>query len=188
MLNYRVTAGLPVLALVLMTLGAAMPAAAGDTDACDPTVAADQRIRGCNALIQSGDLGGNDLADAYIARGDAYAEISEHARALADFDEAIRLGEEQVKANDDGEARRALANAYYKRGGFHVWRKADFSRGIADLDQAIRLDPDLIAAYKARGWAHQASGDYERANVDYEEASRRYVEDCPLSMKALHPS
>jgi Tfp pilus assembly protein PilF len=69
-----------------------------------------------------------------------------------------------------------------------VWRRADVARGIADLDEAIRLDPDLAAACRARGWAYQAGGDHDRANVDYEEAMRRYVDDCPLSLKALHSS
>jgi len=195
MLHIRSTTLWLLLTATLLMLSLSTPAAAGNaagSAACDPKAEAELRIRGCSDLIQSGGLAGNDLADAYIARGDAYAEASDHARAIADYDAAIRLGEElaaRVEAgSDDGEARRDLANAYYKRGSFHVWRRGDFARGIADLDRAIGLDRDLVAAYKARGWAYQANGDYDRANVDYEEAIQRYVDDCPLSLKALHPS
>jgi tetratricopeptide (TPR) repeat protein len=176
---------------ILLIFGAAIPAAADGGAACDPKVAPELRIRGCNDLIRSGGLADNDLAEAYITRGGAYAETSDHARALADFDEAVRLGEERAtieSGSDDPDARRDLANAYHERGSFHVWRQADFDRGIADLDKAITLDPDLTAAYSARGWAYQASGDFERGNIDYEEAIRRNVDACPLSTPALHPS
>jgi tetratricopeptide (TPR) repeat protein len=195
MCHVRSTTWWLLLTAMLLMVGMATPAAAGNADgsaACDPTAAPELRIRGCSDLIRSGDVVGNALADAYITRGDAYAETSDHAGAIADYDAAIGLGEERAARvgadGDDRDARRDLANAYYKRGSFHVWRNADFARGIADLDQAIRLDPDLVDAYKARGWAYQASGDYDRANIDYEEAVQRYVDDCPLSMKALHPS
>jgi hypothetical protein len=165
---------------VLLIIGMATPAAGGGS-ACEATAAPDVRMSGCTALIQSGRLDGRGLAEAYITRGDAFAEASDHARALADYDAAVRFAGEPTETDtSETTARRDLANAYYKRGSFHVWRRADFGRGIADLDKAIAIDPDLTDAYKARGWAYQASGDYDRANVDYEEAIRRFVDDCPL--------
>jgi len=180
-----------VVAAILLVLGAATPAAAEDGAACDPKAAPAARIGGCSDLIRSGGLTSTDLAEAHITRGGAYAETSDFTRALADYDAAIRLAEKEAKveaARDNPDARRNLANAYHKRGSFHVWRRADFKRGISDLDKAIALDPDLTAAYSARGWAYQASGNSDRANVDYEEAIRRNVDACPLSGQALHPS
>lgn len=182
-----------VVAAVGLALGAATPAAADRASgaACDPKAAPELRISGCGALIRSGGLTGNDLAEAYITRGGAYAETSDLARALADYDAAIGIAEEEAKVGagrDKPGTRHNLANAYYKRGSFHVWRRAEFKRGIADLDRAIELDPDLTAAYSARGWAYLASGDGDRADVDYEEAIRRNVDTCPLSSPALHPS
>lgn len=185
----RTTIGLAVAAWVLCAFGAAAPAARADEAGCNAKTAPEQRISSCGDLIRSGDLSASALADAHIMRGNAYAETSDHARALADYDQAIRLGELRLERNgNDDEARRALAKAYFERGSFHVWRKADFERGIADLDTAIGLDSNLTAAYSARGWAYQASGDFDRANVDYEEAIRRNVDACPLSMPALHPA
>ena len=55
------------------------------------------------SAIQSGDLIGPDLAIAYYERGNAYANLGDLARAIADYDEALRLDPE-------------LAGAYNNRG------------------------------------------------------------------------
>jgi len=50
------------------------------------------QINGCTAALQSGRLSGKDLASAFNNRGNAYNDKNDYDRAIADFDQAIRLG------------------------------------------------------------------------------------------------
>ena len=62
----------------------------------------------------------------------------EYARAIKDFDEAIRL------RGDD---------AIYVRGrGWAYYRKGEYDRAIDDLDQAIRLNPDDAITLNSKAW------------------------------------
>ena len=64
-------------------------------------------------------------------------EPGRYDKAIADYDEAIRLN-----PND--------ASAYYERG--QAWHsKDDLDKAIADYDEAIRLDPRHARAYTIRG-------------------------------------
>jgi tetratricopeptide (TPR) repeat protein len=58
----------------------------------------DLRIRGCTAAIQSDKWRGEDLAWAYNNRGNAYKDKGEVDRAIADYDQALRLDPKYVKA------------------------------------------------------------------------------------------
>ena len=51
----------------------------------------DQQINGCTTAIQSGRRSGQDLAWAFTTRGNAYRTGGDLDRAIADYDEAIRL-------------------------------------------------------------------------------------------------
>ena len=63
--------------------------------------------------------------------------MQEYDRAIADYDEAIRL---------DPESRHGLQQPRL------VWRRKQRARrGLADYNEAIRLDPKLIGAYFNRG-------------------------------------
>jgi tetratricopeptide (TPR) repeat protein len=79
-------------------------------------------------------------------------------RAIADYDQAIRLD-----SND--------AHAYNRRGIAYA-NKKDYDRAIADYSQAIQLDPEFVAAYSNRGNAYKNKGDYDRAFADYDQAIR----------------
>ena len=79
-------------------------------------------------------------------------------KAIADYDEAIRL-----KPRD--------AQAHYHR-GLAYYRSGDDVRAIADYDAAIHLDPAYSAAYDGRGNAHDRQGDPARAKADHEQAAR----------------
>jgi tetratricopeptide (TPR) repeat protein/tRNA A-37 threonylcarbamoyl transferase component Bud32 len=128
----------------------------------------------------------------YIARGKAHFNRGEHARAIADFDAAVRLDPKNVKAYFNrgytyrkmGAYSRAiadfdaairldpgLAKAYYNRGNAHHAR-GDYARAIADFGEAIRLDPNNAQAYNNRGYAHASRREYDRAVADYGEAIR----------------
>jgi len=82
----------------------------------------------------------------------------DHAAAIRDLDEAIRLEPEYAAGY------RMRAVAYRQKG--------DYDRAIRDFDEAIRLKPDYAEAYGARGEAYRQKGDYDRAIRDLDEAIR----------------
>ena len=99
--------------------------------------------------------------------------LGERDRAIADYDEAVRLDPRMAAAyaasarlrDENGERDRAIrdydmalrldpkqVSLYYDRG--NVRREAGDSLGaLADYDQAVALDPKGASTYFARGWA-----------------------------------
>jgi lipoprotein NlpI len=127
--------------------------AASDTEICEAS--GEGQIATCTRLIESGGYRGTDLARAYFNRGVALQAKGETDRAIADYDEAIRLNPKSAGAyNNRGHAQRA---------------KGDNDRAIADFDQAIRLDPSNLGAYIGRALAWRAKGDNDRAIADYDQ-------------------
>jgi tetratricopeptide (TPR) repeat protein len=135
---------------------------------------------------------GNPRAPNYNNRGVIWKAKGEYDRAIADFDEAIRL--EPGKATywnnrgsawaDEKQYDRAIADfdvaiglapedavAYFNRGNAR-YRKKEYDRAIADYGEAIRLDPELAAAYGNRGDAWKGKKEYDRVIADYGEAIR----------------
>jgi tetratricopeptide (TPR) repeat protein len=97
-------------------------------------------------------------APAYVYRGWVYAGKRQYNRAIADFDQAIRL----VPAAPVGYNARGLAYS----------EKGEYDRAIADFDQAIRLNPNDIASFNNRGFAYIDKGEYDRAIADFEQELR----------------
>ena len=83
---------------------------------------------------------------------------SDDDRAIADFNEGIRLDPKN-------------AAAFNNRGLAHM-SKSDNDRAFADFNEAIRLNPNFAAAFIDRGVAYARKGDNNRAIVDYNEAIR----------------
>ncbi|MFB0535167.1 MAG: tetratricopeptide repeat protein [Anaerolineae bacterium] len=96
-----------------------------------------------------------DQSTVYFYRGLAYYCKGDYDRAIADYDQTIRL-----QPNCDACAYNNRGNAYADKG--------DLDRAIADYDQAIQLQPDLAAAYNNRGTAYGQKGDYDRAIADFD--------------------
>ena len=153
---------------------------------------ADQRISGCSSLIQSGRVSGQNLAVVYHSRGLAYYDKGDDDRAIADYNEAIRLDPNFAYAyssrglayDHKGDLGRAdpdynqairldpkFAQAYFNRGNAY-YQKGDDDRAIADYNEAIRLDSKHAYAYNNRGTAYDRQGDDDRAIADYNEAIR----------------
>jgi tetratricopeptide (TPR) repeat protein len=137
-------------------------------------------------------------ASAYYNRGNAWSRKGDYDRAIADFNEAIRLDPQDASAyynrgnawSKKGEHDRAIADfteairfdarkaeAYYNRG--LAWsRKGDNDRAIADYNDAIQADPKYALAYNNRGNAWHRTGDDDKAIADYDEAIRLNPQDA----------
>ena len=129
-------------------------------------------------------------AKKYFESGEEHFNNSDNDRAIADYDQAIRLDPEYAEAySNRGVAYaskrdydRAIADydqairldpkdaaAYYNRSLIYS-EKRDYDRAITDCDQAIRLAPKFTFAYNVRGVAYSDKGDYDRAIADYDRA------------------
>ena len=147
-------------AMLFLTTGSAQ---ADMEDDCVQTDDPDLRIGGCTVAIQSGQWAGENLAKAYNNRGHAYNILGQYTRAIADYDQALRLA-----PND--------AIAYNGR-GFTYHKFGQFSRAIEDYNRALQLNPDYVLAYNNRGIAYERLGEFDKAVQDWESAMR--IEGSP---------
>lgn len=109
-------------------------------------------VAGCNETVKL-ELGG---ADGYIGRGDAYAETSEYAKAIADYTKAIELDPRQELA-------------YFNR-AYAYGETGDYDMAIADYSKAIELAPADAQAYYNRGLDYLNKGEVPQAVSDLEKA------------------
>ena len=95
----------------------------------------------------------------YNLRGSAYYDKSEYDIAIADFNDALRMGKPEAGI------------VYHNRG--NAWRgKGDYAKAIADYDAAIKFDPKGAFSWQNRGASKQALGDLDGALSDINEAIR----------------
>jgi len=112
----------------------------------------DVGIGACTALLQSSTLSDTARATALQNRGIAYRARGAYDRAIADYDEAIKI-------------RPGSAFAFNSR-GFAYQLKGDFDRAIADYNIATTLKPDMAGALKNRGRAEFYLGRFAAAAAD----------------------
>ena len=145
-------------------------------------------IRACSAMLARNP----NNASAYNNRGNAYGDLKDYDRAIADLTQSIRvdpgfalayynrarilrirndLDRALADASESIRLNRNFALSPYIRGLVHTDLK-NYDSAIADLTDAINLDPKLALAFGARGRAYQLKRDYNRAIVDYTEAIR----------------
>lgn len=118
----------------------------------------DLQIGGCTAVIQSGRLTHENLVASFNNRGNAYIAKQDYDRAIADYDQAIKLDNR-------------FYHAFHNR-GVALYLKKNYDRAIADYDEALRLNPKFFEAFNDRGLAYQAKGNLDQAIADYNEALR----------------
>jgi lipoprotein NlpI len=169
---------------------------------CDTPHDPEAAIIDCTQSINSGKWKGRDQAANYTYRGNGYRDKNDLDRAIADFNEAIRLDPKLAMAflgrglafSDKGDNDRAIADfnevirldpkfarAFTIRG--IVFRdKGDLDRAIADFSEAIRIDPNSSLAYFARGLLSLFAGSAEKALADLDQASAHAPENAYLAL------
>ncbi len=91
-------------ALTILLIAAALPMGSATAQSSDDNWARcraddlDLRISGCTALIESGRETPQDLALAFLNRGNAYDDKGQLDRALQDYDRAIKFDPKNAKA------------------------------------------------------------------------------------------
>jgi tetratricopeptide (TPR) repeat protein len=96
----------------------------------------------------------------YNLRGSAYYDNGEYDIAIADFNDALRMG----ATGDVGIIYHNRGNAYRAKG--------DYTKAIADYDASIQKGPKSAFSYQNRGASKQALGDIDGALADINEAIR----------------
>src|SRR5262245_53561745 len=142
-----------VMSCAMCSVAAAQAPAGNDCAGPDP----DRAIAACTLLLQQG--GGLPLrvhAATLRHRGDAYVKQHDYDQAIADYDAALQLEQNNPHIYN------ARGNAYQKKG--------DYDGAIADYDAAIRIDPRNPLFFHNRGIAYRWKGDYDRAIADYSQA------------------
>lgn len=122
------------------------------------TFSADLQIKGCSSIINSGVHDRGILSAAYVGRGLGYLKKHDFDRAIASYNEAMRLN------SKDGDI-------YAKRGQAYA-EKRNYDRAIADYNVALRLNPNDVMTYIGRGSVYDKKRQYDDAIEDYLHASR----------------
>src|SRR6266700_4904961 len=117
----------------------------------EDAVTVDQRIDGCSAVIRTARDKGDKLAEAFNNRGVGYRLKGDYDRAIADYNQAIKLN-----------AKVAIA---YNNRGVASDKNGDNDRATMHYDQAIKLKPSA-EGYFNRGNAQLGKGHYDRAIDD----------------------
>jgi tetratricopeptide (TPR) repeat protein len=123
-----------------------------------------QRIDGCSAVIKGGRDKGDKLAEAFNNRGMAYRLKGDLDRAIADYNQAIKLNSK-------------FAQAYNNRGVAYD-NKGEYDHAIQDYDQAIKLKPSAEVHFN-RGNAYLGKGQYDHAIDDYNQALKLKSDFAP---------
>ena len=141
------------------------------------TEAIDRRLADKRIL---GTVDKNRLALAYASRGFAKNELGRYEEAIADCDEAIRLGPT---------SKDVLTSAYSNR-GLAKNKLGRFEEALEDLDGAIDLNPDnkeiLTSAYASRGFAKNELGHHDEAIADCTKAIDLNPEDKGILASAYN--
>jgi len=129
---------------------------------------------------------------AYSNRGNAHMDAGDIGKAVADYDEAVRLDplyadgynnrgnaynmlKEYDRAIADYnrvlEIRPAHAEAHYNRGNSYIY-KGDYQQAMADYAAAIQINPNYAEAYNNLGNALSDTGSPEKSIAFYDAALR----------------
>ena len=163
-----------------------------DIVACAQDRVQDLTIAGCTRIIEDAKQKPKARGVALYNRGNAYVLKGDHDKAVADFDEALKLEPKNASIynnranarNDKGEGDAAMADfdaaikvnpryaaAYFNRANA-LAAKGETDRALKDYDAAIRNNKRNVNAYIARGALFLASGATAKARADMKQAAR----------------
>jgi tetratricopeptide (TPR) repeat protein len=131
----------------------------------DADIAWDDQIEGCTKVISSGKYAGTERAWAYYNRGNAYRAKGENDRAIADYDEAIRLDPDDPDSYNQRCWTRALADH-------------DLQGALADCNESLRLRPNDGNTLNSRGLVQFKLGAFKEAIADYDAALEQTANDA----------
>jgi tetratricopeptide (TPR) repeat protein len=157
-------------ALVLLGLGAALAPVEAASSGSEARLCRDLqaepplRVEACSRALSAPDLTPRQQLDLLAARAQAFDDLGDHARAIADYDSAIVLApRDSVLRLNRGVAK------------IHGGRPAD---AIADYDEAARLKPDWHLPYFDRAVALTDLGQRAAALKDYDRAIQLKPDDA----------
>ena len=159
--------------ILLLSAGPALAADSWDKMLCMAGGGAPSaNVMHCTAVLDDGLFETpEEHARILFKRGTAQIETGEYAKAVADFDEAIRLRPEFGEAFHN----RAVAK----------WRKGDLEGALADFDESVALGQvELWRAYKVRGDLKAEMGLLDEALADYKR-SLAIRPDWDYTLKAI---
>ena len=96
----------------------------------------EESIRGCSDIISMRSITGDGRTQAYKLRGDRYRELRDWPRALADYNQVIRM-----RGDHPG--------AYYRRSEVYL-EQGQYDLAMADAENVIRIVPDTPGGYRVR--------------------------------------
>jgi tetratricopeptide (TPR) repeat protein len=112
----------------------------------------EDRVNACSAVIDRDGADKNVLAEAYRRRANAYYQMTDFERAIADLTKALEVSPDSAKT-------------YYRFGEVHD-RQKETDRALADYTKAIELDAKYLDAYVARARLLKEKGREEQAKAD----------------------
>lgn len=117
----------------------------------------DESIRGCTDLIAMRSITGDGRAQAYKLRGDRYRGLRDWDRAVADYNQVIRM-----RGDHPG--------AYYRRSEVYL-AQGQYELAMSDAERVIRIVPDTPGGYRVRCEIRIAeNGDLALARQDCDRA------------------
>ena len=160
---------LPLLATVcLLAVAPAYAQSTAGAEICaasdDAAVSPEQRIAACTAVIDAAKDRPAEASAALTHRGSANWYINKMSAAFADLDRAIADFNEAIRLSP-------RANFLTNRGDAYQ-NKGEIDRAIDDYDRALKLNSGFTLAYNNRGAAYGRKGDLDRSIADYEQALR----------------
>ncbi len=115
-----------------------------------------EAIKRYSRAIDSGKLNKLNLSIAYNNRGNAYAELGEHERALEDFNSSLK-------------ARPGFVEAIYNRGITH-FQLGNYEKSVEDFGLVILVNAGFASAYFNRSFPLAELGRYKEAIADVRQA------------------
>ena len=157
----------------ILSAGLAASAAAQTYEAlyrtCYSSGLPERVIASCSVLIGRRLADGEDLATAFKNRGNAYDDMGDHVRAIADFGAALAINVQD-------------ADAFNSRGTTYT-ALGQYDRAILDFDQAVILNPGSPIAFSNRCFAKALADQLEGGLADCNE-SLRLKSDNPGALAA----